>query len=390
VDLDPLQASAEPRTMGISGGGTRLELREVLVGEVWIASGQSNMHWTFNHAILNGQEELDQANDAAVRQFTIRKGGVGAGPVGVQGGWHRANRNELLSGGTNGDSALGYFFARELRRQLGVPVGILNASVGGTPIEFWSNGGWLYQAMVQPMAPYAIAGAIWYQGESNCKKLTGGGYTGMMDAMVRTWRGVWGQGDFPFAYVQIAPFTYSGRSTKEAPLTRETLPEFWMAQTGYLKHPKTAMAVIHDTVKQVSDIHPTNKQEVARRLGAMVLSKFYQRDLGVVDSPLFAGFRAEGGRLRVRFEHAQNGLATRDGNAPTHLEVAGEDGVFHPATGAIEGSDLWVSSPAVSAPKQVRFAWDEEAISNLMNREGYPVAPFHSAKWPLPLGEERR
>jgi sialate O-acetylesterase len=150
------------------------------------------------------------------------------------------------------------------------------------------------------------------------------------------------------------------------------------------------MAVIHDTVKQVSDIHPTNKQEVARRLGAMVLSKFYQRDLGVVDSPLFAGFRAEGGRLRVRFEHAQNGLATRDGNAPSHLEVAGEDGVFHPATGAIEGSDLWVSSPAVSAPKQVRFAWDEEAISNLMNREGYPVAPFHSAKWPLPLGEERR
>ncbi len=390
VNLDPLQASEEPRTMGISGGGVRLDLREVLVGEVWIASGQSNMHWSFTHRILNSEEELNQAQDDAVRQFTVRKGGPGAEPVVVQGGWHRANRNELLSGGMNGDSALGYFFARELRRQLGVPVGILNASVGGTPIESWSEGGALYKGMVYPLAPYAIAGAIWYQGESNCLKLAGAGYTGMMEAMVKTWRGAWKQGDFPFGYVQIAPFHYSGRSTREVPLTRETLPEFWMAQTGFLKHSNTVMAVIGDTVTNVTDIHPTNKQEVAKRLGAMALKKFYQRDLGVVDSPLFDGVTVDGARLRVRFQHAQNGLATRDGSAPTHLELAGEDGVFHPASGAIEGTDLWVTSQEVSAPRQVRFAWDEEAVPNLMNREGYPVAPFHSGKWPLPLSSAGR
>ena len=163
-----------------------------------------------------------------------------------------------------------------------------------------------------------------------------------------------------------------------------------MAQTGFLKHSNTVMAVIGDTVTNVTDIHPTNKQEVAKRLGAMALKKFYQRDLGVVDSPLFDGVTVDGARLRVRFQHAQNGLATRDGSAPTHLELAGEDGVFHPASGAIEGTDLWVTSQEVSAPRQVRFAWDEEAVPNLMNREGYPVAPFHSGKWPLPLSSAGR
>ena len=390
LDLDPLPASLEPRTLVIADATTRLELRDVLVGEVWLASGQSNMHWSFSHAIFNGDAELTAAEDDAVRQFTVRKGGAAAQPVAVQGGWHRANRNELLSGGVNGDSALGYFFARELRRQLGVPVGILNASVGGTPIEAWSDGGGLYKGMLHPMAPYAIAGALWYQGESNCLKLAGAGYTGMLEKMVNTWRSVWQQGDFPFLYVQIAPWTYSARSTKDLPITRETLPEFWMAQTAFLKQPNTGMAVIHDTVSDVRDIHPVKKQEAALRLAAMALSRVYRKDAGIVESPLFDGLVPQGARLRVRFQHARNGLATRDGKSPTHLEVAGEDGVFRPATGTIEGADLWVYSPEVSAPKHVRFAWDEEAAPNLMNREGYPVAPFHSGKWPLALGAPGR
>jgi hypothetical protein len=386
VELDPLQASFEPRTLVIADGFTRLELRDVLVGEVWLASGQSNMHWSFSHSILNGETELAEANEESVRQFTIRKGGAASQPVMVQGGWHRANRNELLSGGIMGDSALGYFFARELRRQLGVPVGILNASVGGTPIEAWSEGGGLYKTMVDPLAPYAIAGALWYQGESNCLKLAGAAYTGQLERMVAKWRSVWSQGEFPFFYVQIAPWTYSMRSTKDLPITRETLPEFWMAQTAFLKHPHTGMAVINDTVTDVKNIHPGNKQEVARRLAAMALSRVYRKDLGIVDSPLFEGLEPEGARIRVRFQHARNGLATRDGKSPTHLEVAGADGVFRPATGTIEGPDLWVQSPEVPAPKHVRYAWDEEAIPNLMNHEGFPVAPFHSEKWPLAKG----
>ena len=385
VDLDPLEASEEPRSLVIRSEKTRLVLKEVLVGEVWLASGQSNMHWTLSHPIRNGAEELQAAQDPAIRQFTVNKSGAAQPKDSAGGGWHRANANELLIGSTNGDSALGYFFARELRRSLKVPVGVLNASVGGTPIESWANGN-LFNGMIHPLAPYALRGALWYQGESNCLKKDGAAdYPKLLTQMIQDWRALWKQGDFPFFYVQIAPWIYSARSKPEGPvLTPETLPEFWMAQTSVLRERNTGMVVIYDITDNPADIHPLNKQDVGKRLAAWALGSVYGRSETVFRNPLFESAMPEGGRIRVRFQYAEGGLTTRDGQSPSHVEVAGEDGVFHPATASIEGSDLLVRSEAVAVPKLVRYGWNEKAMPNLASKQGrLPVAPFHSGRWPL-------
>jgi sialate O-acetylesterase len=160
-----------------------------------------------------------------------------------------------------------------------------------------------------------------------------------------------------------------------------------MAQTAVLKEPRTGMVVIGDTVTQLTNIHPTNKQEVARRLALQALKRVYGKEAGEVDSPLFLETVPQEGKLVVRFEGAASGLETRDGKDPAHLEVAGEDGVFYPAQARVENSALRVWSEKVPAPIQVRHCWREDAIPNLRNREGLPVAPFHSVKWPSGLGQ---
>jgi sialate O-acetylesterase len=386
VDLEPMEASSQPRVFSISDGVTRLDIRDVLVGEVWLVSGQSNMHWTLSHVVENAAAELDSAQVPEIRQFTVRKGGASAGPVFAEGGWHRANRQELLSGGTSGDSALGYFFARHLHGTLKVPVGIVNASVGGTPVEAWMKEGGLYRAMVEPAAPYALQGVLWYQGESNCLKGDGPQYTDKLRALIGDWRRAWNRADLPFFFVQIAPWLYSGRSSPQVVLTPESLPEFWMAQTAVLREPRTGMVVIGDTVTQLTNIHPANKQEVARRLALQALKRVYGKERGEVESPLFSAAVPQEGKLVVRFEGAESGLETRDGKDPAHLEVAGEDGVFHPAHARMENSSLRVWSENVLVPKRVRHCWREDAIPNLRNREGLPVAPFDSVKWPGGLG----
>lgn len=380
--LAPLTASSTGQTLIVRGKDEMRTLKDVLVGEVWLASGQSNMHWTFapGHTVANNEEELAAANDPLVRQFTTGKKGVNAPAANVSGVWHRATRNDLLTGGAAGDSALGYFFARELKAKLGVPVAILNSSVGGTPIEQWSPGGGLYNAMIHPLAPFAVRGALWYQGESNCMKLDGAKYTTSQMNMVSAWRKLWAQGDFPFLYVQIAPYVYSGRPNSL--LTNETLPEFWMAQTAAMKQANTGMVVINDITASATNIHPPNKQDVGRRLVLWALAKAYGQPRLIHCGPLFKDAKAEGGKLRVTFDHTGGGLTTKDGQPPAHLEVASADGKFVPASGVIDGETLLVHSDAVAQPAAVRYGWDEKAMPNLANKEGLPAAPFHSQKWP--------
>ena len=383
VILDPLVASAESRDLVIRGREETRQIGGVLVGEVWLASGQSNMHWTFSpgQTVARNEEELAAANDPIVRQFTVKKGGAAAPAEQVTGIWHRASRNDLLTGGTSGDSALAYFFARELKAALGVPVGMINASVGGTPIEQWSPGGGLYHAMVHPVAPFPIRGAIWYQGESNCMKPDGPKYTQLQNGMIEAWRKHWGDPALPFLFVQIAPYRYSNRPG--GTLTTATLPEFWMAQTATLTLPHTGMVVITDITGNPGDIHPRNKQDVGKRLALQAMAKAYGKTDLVHSGPIFREAKPEEGALRVSFDHTGGGLITADGKAPSHLEIAGADGNFVAATGTIEGNSLIVRSDAVPAPVTVRYAWHEEAMPNLKNREGLPAAPFHSEKWPL-------
>lgn len=402
VTLSPRKSSDAPHRLSIQCGPDTVSLRELVIGEVWLASGQSNMHWTLHerHNVDHAKAELDSVNDPLQRHFTIAKTGSGirgwvfgdnAGSFGengptpsqpVSGGWHLATRNDVLTGATDGDSAVGYFFAKELRKELGCPVGILNASVGGTPIEQWSERGGLYIGLIRPMAPYAISGAIWYQGESNCINNDGAAYTKRQNDMVDTWRHIWGRKDLPFFYVQIAPFNYfKPNNTKNH--TPDTLGEFWMAQTASLKHPGTGMVVINDITENPADIHPRNKQDVGRRLARLALQNVYNRRDIEARSPMLSKVVTEGSKLRVHFLNTSGSLKTRDGKSPSHLEVAGTDNVFHPAEGVIEKDTLLVASGKVSAPTRVRYGWAQDAMPNLAGATDLPVAPFDSTKWPL-------
>ena len=402
VTLSPRKSSDAPHRLSIQCGPDTISLRELVIGEVWLASGQSNMHWTLHerHHVDHAKAEIDAMNDPLQRHFTIAKTGSGirgwvfgdtAGSFGengptpsqpVSGGWHLATRNDVLTGATDGDSAVGYFFAKELRRELGCPVGILNASVGGTPIEQWSERGGLYNGLIRPMAPYAISGVIWYQGESNCINNDGLAYTKRQNDMVDTWRRIWGRHDLPFLYVQIAPFNYfkPGNAKNH---TADTLGEFWMAQTASLKHPGTGMVVINDITENPADIHPRNKLDVGRRLARLALQTLHKRKDIEARSPMFSKLVTEGSNVRLYFAHTGGSLKTRDGKSPTHLEVAGTNNEFHPADAAIEKDTLVVSSPNVPVPTRVRYGWAQDAMPNVAGATNLPVAPFDSAKWPL-------
>jgi sialate O-acetylesterase len=223
--------------------------------------------------------------------------------------------------------------------------------------------------MVHPLVPFGIRGAIWYQGESN----NGEGmlYYEKMKALIGGWRGIWKQGEFPFLFVQIAPFHYSGAVTQQ-------LAGIWNAQLASLAIPNTGMAVTTD-ITTLEDIHPPNKQEVGRRLSLWALANTYGKKDLVYSGPLYKGMKAEGNQIAVSFKHIGSGLAARDGKDLTDFEVAGEDGKFVPAQAKIQNDKVVVSAEGVSAPKKVRFAWDQLAQPNLMNKEGLPASPFSSA-----------
>lgn len=252
----------------------------------------------------------------------------------------------------------------------------------------------LYNGMIHPLVPFAIRGALWYQGEYNMGD--GMSYLGKMHALINGWREVWNQGDFPVYYVQLAPFDYTFRSGLASKLGVEVseeywsalarmfgreanpyhLPEIWEAQTAALSMPNTGMAVTND-IGNTADIHPTNKQEVGRRLSLLALANTYgQADL-VSSGPSYRSMEVQDGAIVLTFEHA-DGLTTRDGEPPTWFEIAGDDRQFVEASAVIDGEAVVVSSDAVSDPVAVRFAWHTTAEPNLMNGAGLPAGAFRT------------
>ena len=223
--------------------------------------------------------------------------------------------------------------------------------------------------MIHPLVPFAMRGAIWYQGESN----NGEGmlYYEKMKALIGGWRQVWKSGDLPFIFVQIAPYKYGGAPTQ--------LPGIWNAQLASLAIPNTGMAVTTD-ITTLNDIHPPNKQEVGRRLALWALAKTYGKKDIVYSGPLYKKSKAKGDKIAVSFEQTGSGLATRDGKDVTSFEVSGEDGAFVPAQAKIEGNEVVVWADTVSKPKHVRFAWDQLAQPNLINKEQLPASPFSTAE----------
>jgi sialate O-acetylesterase len=439
VKLGPLNAGG-PFTMTIAGKNT-ITLRDVLVGEVWVCSGQSNMEmpvgtnaqgWTGN--VNNYQDEMARADYPMLRLFTVQKAVAGKPQRDVNGYWVAARPQ------TVGEfSAVGYFFGRELLKVLNVPIGMIHSSWGGTPAESWTSRGtlesdpdfasildsatkllspypkvfqdfeqqlglwrqdsdkaesdgapvptappapddprrnpWrpagLFNAMLMPLTPYAIRGAIWYQGESNASRAAQ--YRKLFPAMIRDWRRVWEEGDFPFLFVQLANWS--------VPQPGSDWPELREAQLMTLSLPKTGMAVSID-IGDASDIHPKNKQDVGYRLALAAQAIAYGRDV-IYSGPIYESMAVEGEKVRLRFKYVYGGLMAK--NSPSQnvsgFEIAGDDHKFVAAEAKIDGDTVVVRSEKAPHPVAVRYAWAMNPYCNLYNRAGLPASPFRTDDW---------
>ncbi len=450
VSLKPLKEGA-PLTMKITGDNT-VTVNNLLVGEVWVCSGQSNMEWTFAKA-HNAKEEGPKANYPKIRMFTVTKKVSAKPQTEAVGKWVECAPETVGS-----FSAVGYFFARDLYKKLGVPVGMIHTSWGGTPAQAWTSfegfgsdpelkgyvdsvkasqanydavaaaypaklaefqakkkewdetvgkgfneqlKAWteataaakaagqplppkpvpsspapnppagpegnqnsptaLYNGMVAPIIPYGIKGAIWYQGESNAGQAKQ--YRTLFPAMIADWRSKWKQGDFPFFFVQIAPFNGQPPEIREAQFL--TLS----------KSKNTAMAVTTD-VGNATDIHPTQKEPVGQRLALAARALTYGERIEY-SGPLYASMKAQGDKIALTFTHTGGGLVAKDGELKG-FTIAGADGKFVPAKAEIKGDKVVVSGEGVADPKAVRYGWANVPDVNLFNKEGLPASPFRT------------
>jgi len=378
VHLQPLAAGG-PYELVVAGKN-RLAVRDILIGELWLCSGQSNMAWVMAHKTTNHAAEIAAADHPQMRLCTIPEKST---PVPVKDGaaeWHVCSPRSV-----GYFSAVAYYFGRELHRELKVPVGLIVSAVSGTRIESWTPdegiaavpelkdqrqfaNGDLYRGMIEPLAPLTIRGVIWYQGEGN----VGDGfvYLHRMKALIGGWRQAWKREDLPFYYVQLAPLNWGGK-----PKTQ--LPEIWEAQTAALSIPHTGMVVTTD-IGNIGDAHPRNKLDVGRRLARWALTKTYGREGIVYCGPVFKSMAIEGRKARIQFEHTAGGLASRDGKPLSWFTIASDDGQFVPAQAEIEGETVVTFSEAVAKPVAVRFGWHQIAEPNLINRAGLPASPFRT------------
>lgn len=428
--LGPFEAGG-PFEMTVAGRNS-ITLHDILVGEVWVCSGQSNMEMSvgrempgWKSGVLNFEQEIASAHYPRLRMFTVKKTVAGQPRQDVEGQWEEASPVTVAH-----FSAVAYFFGRELFETLGVPIGLIHTSWGGTPAESWmskaalesdpefkpildkwnetSSGyakqlnefqkqldDWkevaqqaeaagkpippaptlpgdprsspwrpsgLYNAMIAPLLPYAIRGAIWYQGESNSDR--GIQYRKLFPTMIRDWRQAWGLGDFPFLYVQLANF-------RELP-PRLFFPLVREAQVMTLSLPKTGMAVTID-IGDPDDIHPKNKQEVGRRL-ALAARAIAHKEKIEYSGPMYKAMKRQGGAIRLSFTHAK-GMKAQSGE-PGGFLIAGADKQFVPAKAEIRGSTVVVRADEVKEPVAVRYSWAENPIGNLVNKECLPASPF--------------
>lgn len=428
VTLQPLD-SAEGLELKVAGKNS-LTVRDVLVGEVWLGSGQSNMAMTVARC-NNFTEEQQSAKLPKLRMFTVTSGAAISPQEECRGQW------VVCSPETVGNfSATAYFFGREIHRDLQVPVGLINSSVGGTAIESWTdlgvlqkdaelksiladwedrvaryNPAWarlqyekalaqwqvkadaarargaplprrpqapveprhdrnhpgnLFNGKIAPLIPFAIRGVIWYQGENNTRPETAELYHELLTLLITDWRIRWGQPELPFAWVQLP--NYGAPENRNWPAVRDAMLET-------LEQPHTGMAIALD-IGDPRDIHPKNKQEIGRRLALWALHDVYGRDL-VASGPIPIGTTLEGRSLVVRFRHADGGLELR--GATVGFETAGADGVWKPAEARVENDTLTLSSPDVALPHAARYAWSNNPTAVLFNKAGLPATPFRTA-----------
>ncbi|PCJ92273.1 MAG: sialate O-acetylesterase [Flavobacteriaceae bacterium] len=372
-----------PYTISFKGRGATQILENILIGEVWLCSGQSNMEWSANSGIVH-EDEVDKADFPNIRLFTADRRTAEYPQDNLSGYWSVCTPETMKS-----FSAIGYFFAKKLHDEFDVPIGVINASWGASSAEVWTpkyvfdknedlkeaskkigKNRWvsnksseLYNAMISPISSFKIAGALWYQGESNTANAET--YTKLFSSMITAWRAEWAY-DFPFYFVQIAPYTYE--SPEQGVKVRD-------AQRRTLKLANTAMVVVSDLCT-VDDIHPRNKLDVGYRLANVALKEHYKTLEVEVHSPLYKKLIIDGKKAIIVFDHAK-GLYAK-GKHVTHFEIAGVDDEFFPAKAVIKGDRVLVSSKKVKQPTRVRFAWNNTALPNLFNEAHLPASSFIS------------
>jgi len=420
-----------PFQMTIAGNNT-ITINDVLIGEVWLGSGQSNMTFTVSkrHAsyagVINEEQEIADANYPKIRMFTGKFTKSYEPQTEIQGEWLVCNPENVPD-----FSAVGYFFSRDLQKEIDRPIGFLTLAFGASTAEAWirretlaadpllkpkldhfdaavqffrtnpnapadqapappqtinarpgpppkqqrdpvqdqHNPTVLFNGMINPVIPYAIRGVLWYQGESIVSGEEGISlYPHVQATLIKDWRALWGEGDFPFIIVQLAALqNYSNN-----PKVRE-------AQATVLSLPNTAMAVTID-IGNPTDVHPHNKQTLGERLTLIALAKAYGRKIEY-SGPVFESMEVSGNTIRLRFSHVGGGLVAKDGPLKW-FEIAGADRKFVPAEARIEGDSVIVESPNVTGPLAVRYAWDEYPDGcNLYNAAGLPAAPFRTDQW---------
>jgi sialate O-acetylesterase len=383
-------------------GKNQITLNDVYVGEVWIASGQSNMEWSVN-AGETPNEIKEKSKNPKLRLFTVRKT-IADKPqstvpvAGNDGKWLECNKDTVGS-----FSAVAYHFGKDLQKALDVPVGIIHTSWGGTRAEAWTSRAVLeadpnykgeyakfdearekgpsknandpsvlYNGMIAPLIPYAINGVIWYQGESNAGKHAL--YRDLMTMLIKNWREDWKSGNFTFLIVQLAPFQKIEAEPKDPHWAR--LREAQL-QTS-LTVPKVGLAVITD-VGDEKDIHPKPKEPVGARLALAAEAIAYGKKIEF-SGPLYEGLKVDGNKAILSFTHLGDGLVAKGGPL-TGFTIAGEDKIFHNAQAVIQDDKVIVTSDKVEKPVAVRFGWANYPVVNFWNKAGLPASPFRTDNW---------
>ena len=376
-------------TLTVQTQQRKIEVKDILVGQVWLCGGQSNMNYSAAQGITDMQEELQKPMNPTIRLFTVTRNSSPWYQEECEGKWQVCNAKSALW-----FSAVGYFFGKTLSEALSQPVGLINASWGGSPVETWTpassmskepalKGMWtknrkskspynytigsMYNAMIHPITNFALAGIVWYQGEANV------GHTSYADAfslLIDSWRTRFGR-DLPFYFVQIAPYKYkhpnSGAEIREQ-----------QARVAASKD-RTGMVVVSDLVENVGDIHPRRKQEVGRRLANWALAETYGKPGSKYRHATFASIAVKGQKAIIAFNNAEGGIVS-DGNPAEALEICDASMVFRPARAMIDQKDgsLIVWNDAVRKPVAVRYMFSNEGIGNLKDTAGLPVAPFRT------------
>ncbi|MDI9865660.1 sialate O-acetylesterase [Flectobacillus sp. DC10W] len=400
VWLKALPATSIPQELRIEGKEV-ITLKNILIGEVWLCSGQSNMEYTMrknskvkrpNLPDPNPVDELEVAKNPLIRIFLVNRKEL-VKPDPQHKGWSIAQDSALRS-----FSAVAYFFAKEVHQQTGVPIGMISSAIPGSRIEPWiseeafasspyfkgqkieGEPAKFYNPMIRPLESFVMKGFLWYQGESNCFLKDSVQYTNKMETLISSWRKAWKDDKMPFYYVQLVPYLYS-KSTGKVVLDKETLPTFWQAQANVTQRVKYVdFVTTTDLADTLTNIHPWYKWEIGKRLALLALKHDYEKKDLVTSGPIFQKMKIKNDKAILSFDSMGGGLMSKDGKDLNYFSLAGADGIFHEAKAIIVGTQVEVFSEKIPEPKTVRFAWQEDAEPNFFNKEGLPARPFTSKK----------